>query len=212
VTARNIGTYIEPVKGMSVILKDAGQIVAAEYPLGNGRVIFTGDPMIFSNSSIRKEDNVVLATNLIYENAGRNDTVLFSEYKSDPMNDDTPPVLGTGGKLALLEVAFVVLLIIISSAKRFGQIHPLKESVEKRKGWELIRAVAGLYQRANAREHALVTIYGSFRRELVIKYGVSPHATPNDVIETVTRFAQVDKSKLESTIKRCERVAGGHTV
>lgn len=208
----DIATSIQPKNGMSVILKDGGSIIAAETPLGNGRVIFVGDPLIFANANIKRRDNVVLVTNLIYGNAGRNDRVLFSEYISDPSSASLPPMLGIGGKLALFNLLLVALLVMISAGRRFGQIHPLADTKEKRRGWELIRAMAGLYQRAHARQHALATIYSSFRRELVIKFGVAQHATPNDVVETVLRFAPADKSKLESVIKRCERVIGGYEV
>lgn len=204
-------TYPRPVKGMDVILKDKGHIIATEIPVGKGHIIFVGDPMIFSNERMKMADNVVLVTNFVYENVGRNDRVLFSEYTPRAI-DQPPPMLGVGGKLAMVNLAFVVLLVLISSGRRFGQVHPLPESTERRRGWELIKAMAGLYQRAQAKEYALATIYNSFRRELVVKFGVLPYATPTAVVETVARFVKVDKSKLESVIKGCERVAGGYSI
>ncbi|MEN6372765.1 MAG: DUF4350 domain-containing protein [Armatimonadota bacterium] len=205
--------YARRKSGMSVILENNGFIIAAEYPSGRGRIIFVGDPMIFANANIKKTDNIVLATNMIYENAGKNDRVLFSEYKSDPLSDEEmPPMLGIGGKLVLFNLLLVVLLVMISAGRRFGEIHPLKEAKEQRRGWELVRAMAGLYYRANARQHAFAAIYSSFRRELVMKFGVKQHEPPNEVVEAVLRFASVDKSKLESVIKRCERVMGGYEV
>ena len=52
-------------------------------------------------------------------------------------------------------------------------------------------------------------IYASFRRELIVKFGVSPDASPDDAAETVFRARQVDKARLTALLSRCENIAKG---
>lgn len=207
VTAR---TAFNEGKDGFVIVKQDEDAVVIEKPLGKGRIIAIGDPLLVANSQIRDVDNVVLITNLVYENAGENDGVFFWEY--DPLagfKNEPPPLLDLGGWLALGELTLVTLLILISIGRRFGAIHPLPEWVEQPRGWELVRAMAGLYHRAEARGIAMKAIYASFRRELIVKFGVSPDASPDDAAETVFRARQVDKARLTALLSRCENIAKG---
>lgn len=187
---------------------DLGDSLIAEYNLGRGRVIFVCDPLFFSNLGIREKDNVVLAVNFVYENANKGDLVLFAEYKPQEMQGEKlPPLLGRGGILSLALIGFVALLLLISHAQRFGAIHPLPEREEKRRGWELVRAMAGLYRRAEAREVALSSVYQSFWRELVTKFGVAPSASADDAANTILRSEQVDCARLAALLSRCKRIA-----
>jgi hypothetical protein len=195
----------------SVIIKDDEGIVAAEHPLGKGHVIVFGDPRFLSNSMIGEEDNSVLLTNLVYEHAPQDSRVLFAEYDEilARREGSAPPVLGRGGKLALAQVLFAALFILISAGRRFGAIHPLPERVGQRRGWEFVRAMAGLYRRAEAREAALTAIHRSFRRELALRFGVADSATPGQAAETILRARQADRARLTALLSRCDQIAAG---
>ena len=192
------------------IVSDDEGMVVAEHQLGKGRVVFFTDPLMLANSMIREEDNVVLLTNLVYERAGKNGLTLFIERgRTAFRRGGPPPALGPAGKLALAQLAFTSLLVLISAGRRFGAVHPLPERFERRRGWEFVRAAAGLYRRAEAREVALAAIYQSFRRELAARFGISPSAAPAEAAEAVLRARQVDRARLTALLARCDRVASG---
>ena len=193
-----------------VVRLDQG-IVISSRRFGRGRVIFVSDPGMFANSGIGTEDNFVLFSNLVYENAGKGDRVLFLEWDkimADEIENESP-LLARSGALALGELLVVVLVLLVSASRRFGTAHPLPETVERRKGAEFVVAMAGLYRRAQAREAALTSVYESFRRELVVKFGVSPEAGPVEAADTVLRARQIDREKLIALLERCDGAAHG---
>lgn len=205
--------YVKGDTDFSPIVRDKKGVVAAEQSLGKGRLIVCTDPLLFANSIIREEDNVVLVTNLVYRNAGKGDLVLFAEYDRILANSDRPKSpLGLPGKLVLAQITFAVVVLLLSAGHRFGGIHPLPEKEQRMRGWEFVRAVAGLYQRAEAREVALASVYRSFRRELILRFGVSPTATPAEAAEAILRSREVDRARLTALMTRCDRVAGGEKI
>jgi hypothetical protein len=119
-------------------------------------------------------------------------------------------VVGRGGRLALYGILFVVLMVVLSASRRFGAIHPLLEKEDRPRGWEFVRAMAGLYKRAEAREVAVQTVYKSFRRELSSIFGVSPDASPEDASEIILRTRQMDRARLTSLLHRCDDLYSDH--
>jgi hypothetical protein len=166
--------------------------------------------MLLANGGIGMEDNIVLATNLVYGNIGRDDHVIFSEHNpSLYKQQNDPPILSTAGKLVVAQLAFVILLVLISAGRRFGTVHPLPEQSERRRGWELVKAMAGLYRKAEARHVALTAVYQAFRREMFSKFGVDFTAKPNDAADSILRAKQVDKARLMSLLARCDQIQNG---
>lgn len=197
--------------GTIPLIKDQSAILAAERSIGHGRVIVLGDPALISNSGLRKADNVVFATNLVYANTSDHDLVVFLEPdNAGATGDKRPPeVLDLGGKLSFSLLGLVILMVLISAGTRFGEIHPLIDKSEKKRAWELVGAMAGLYMRAEAREAALVFVFRAFMRELVTRYGVPPSASPEEAAETVLRARDVDRARLLSLIQRCKDIECG---
>lgn len=195
-------------KTESIVMTEDG-LAVAEQPLGKGRLILIGDPMLLSNSEIREQDNVVLVTNMVDTNAAPGDKVLFIEYGEiiASRGISAMGVIGRGGRLAVFEILLVVLLVVISASRRFGAIHPLAEKEERPRGWEFVRAMAGLYRRAEAREVAVGSVYKSFRRDLSAVFGVSPDASPEDASETVLRTRQMDRARLTSLLHKCNELS-----
>jgi hypothetical protein len=72
--------------------------------------------------------------------------------------------------------------------------------------------MAGLYRRAGARELAMTAIYQSFWRELIMKFGVTPSASPEDAAQTIFRAVNTDKARLGALLSRCEQVAEGKKI
>ena len=198
------------VRTSRAIVARHGRTFAGEQPLGRGRVIVLGDPLILANSMIREEDNVVLLTNVVYENAGESGLILFVEPEVFLAGEKkAAPAIGRAGKLALAQLAFTVLLVLISAGWRFGAVHPLPERTEKRRAWEFVRAMAGLYRRAEAREAALGAVYQSFRRQLHTRFGVSADAAPAAAAQAVLRARPVDLAQLTALLSRCDQIAAG---
>lgn len=195
---------------ISIVEVEKG-VAVAERQMGRGRVILVTDPSMLANSGIRGEDNFVLISNLVYENAGRGDRVLFAEWSRmpDAAGKDTGPLLGRAGRLAYGWFIAVVLIALLSSARRFGAVHPLKGREERRKGAEFVQAIAGLYRRAEARDAAFSAIYQEFRREIFLRFGVSPEAKPSEAADAVLRARNIDAARLAALLERCEGVTGG---
>lgn len=199
---------------IKVIVKTADDVVVAEQPLSRGRIILFGDPLMLANSGIRNEDNVVLITNMVYANAGAGGRVLFAEYDQILSKKDVSvlSVIGRGGQLALGVVCLVALITALSCSRRFGTIHPLKEKEDRPRGWEFVRATAGLYRRAQAREASVGSVYRSFRRELATTFGVNPSTDPQLAAEMILKARQIDKARVAAVMQKCELVLKGHNL
>lgn len=204
--------YFKPQRGDRAIIEDDKcRLIAVEHPLGRGRVIVFGDPLMFSNSRVGQEDNIVLLTNIVYEraNGGR---VMFAEWDRMAMTrDEEPakPILGRAGTYVMILLLFVVLATLISAGRRFGEVHPLPETQEQRRSLEFVQAVAGLYRRSEAREAAVGAVYHSFRREMFARLGVAPDVGPAEAADMAQIAGNVDSTRLAAFLERCDVITAG---
>ena len=124
-------------------------------PWGRGRVIGLADPWILDNESLRKGDHARLALNLLLMHRGKG-LLLVDEYHHGYGRASS--VLGHLARskaLAPLVQACILLFILWAAAgRRFGLARP-DIKTERRSSMEYVKAMARIYQRAQARVLAL---------------------------------------------------------
>ena len=125
---------------------------------GKGRVIVLADPELFSNVSLREADHPRLALNLLLTHLG-NGRVLVDEYHHGYGRATSVFDHLTHSKAIYPALQGFLLLLIFWAAKgrRFGPPRTLIRD-EHRSSLEYVRAMAQLFQRAQARGFALEAV------------------------------------------------------
>ncbi len=184
--------------------------LVGEIKLGKGRVIAFIESNLFQNCDIDKKDNVVLITNVVCANAHGGRVVFCEDLpKASPRETSNRLPFTTTGWIVLSQILFAVLLVLISAGKRFGAIHPLIETTKRRRSWELVRAMAELLRRAEAKEAAFISIYRDFRRELTYAFGVAPDADPETAVNVISAAYNTRKAQLSALLVRGEEIVQG---
>src|SRR6185436_15662827 len=125
-----------------------------DYPHGKGRIVLLSDPYIVANGGISLKDNLKLTTNVLAVSEG---LIAFDEFHQAHGTSHNPfvgyfegtPVLAVCG-----QIAFLILLIIWSRARRFARPLPL-EQIDRRSSLEFVASMAELQQRARAYDLAI---------------------------------------------------------
>jgi len=164
--------------------------VVMTLPLGKGTIHVLSDVEILANSQIGREDNVVLAANLVLA-GGAPDRLYFDEYHHG--TDERQPVFSSEREVdpAPLEWMLWGLLAVaavyaIGRAQRLGAPVPPR-SGERRSSRDYVRAFAEIYARAQARDAALAMLALELRRKMARAAGTTPAASPERLGDRLQR-------------------------
>lgn len=153
----------------------AGMMVAA---VGDGRVIVLAEAETLGNAALRRNDNVVLAANLIFAD-GAPGCVYFDEYHHGiRRTEPTParPVDVRPLRHAALALMAVLVVFALGRARRFGA--PARPADDRRvRGSDYVRAFAAIYARAGAAAPAAAMLRERLRQELARAAGMPASAS-----------------------------------
>jgi hypothetical protein len=125
---------------------------------GKGRLIVLADPDLFSNESLREADHSRLALNLLLTHLG-DGIVLVDEYhhgygRATSVFDH---LIRSRAIYPALQGFLLLLILWTAKGRRFGPPRPLVRD-EHRSSLEYVRAMAQIFQRAQARGFALEAV------------------------------------------------------
>ncbi|HEU4836301.1 MAG TPA: DUF4350 domain-containing protein [Pyrinomonadaceae bacterium] len=186
---------------------DKGALLV-DFKYDSGRVILLTDPYMISNSGIKLNDNLQLATNILTTADG---LIAFDEYhqgKGRTQNTFAGYFAGTPVLLLAAQIGFVVVLILWGRGSRFGRPLPLSQ-VDRRSSLEFVASMAELQQRARAFDLAIENIYTRTRRVLARHAGVDYNSSRAEIASRIASRGTIDGPKLESLMRECEGVING---
>ncbi|HUS80430.1 MAG TPA: hypothetical protein VM283_04120, partial [Armatimonadota bacterium] len=161
--------------------------------LGRGVVHVLADVEMLCNSQIGRNDNMLLAANLVLA-GGAPDMVYFDEHHRaasertllGPPEEATPEVDPRPVRWMLYGLLAVAALYAAGKAQRFGAPLP-PAGEERRSADDYVRALAGIYASAHAGDAALGMLAADLRRRMAAVAGTSPTAPPQRLGERLSR-------------------------
>ena len=158
--------------GATVLMRTAdGDPAVIEMRIGDGRVIAWSDATVLTNRALRASDDAALLFVRAAEQfAGRDGALVFDEYhhgyrEARPLRALMAVLTGTGGGRALLQVLAACLALLLLTGARFGA--PVVEHTERRRSpLEHVHALAGAYERSDARGRARQLLMAGLERQL----------------------------------------------
>lgn len=194
-----------------VHVADSSGAVLVDYAYGSGKVVILSDPYIVSNGGLKLNDNLQLAINAI---TARDGVIAFDEYHQGRGVTENAfaayfagtPVLGLAAQIGLL-----VLLMLWTSARRFGRPLPLVQ-VDRRSSLEFVASMAELQERSRAFDLAIENIYTRTRRVLARLAGLDYNSSRSEIASRVAERSSLDEHKLETLMRQCEEAINGATI
>lgn len=149
-------------------------VVAAERSYGAGRVIAVADPATAGNSDLGRGGNLGFYASLVRSALSDGGTVYFDDLHAGGGDDHGVVAYArrAGGGPALLAVALLVLLALWRLGAREAPAVRPDPPPAILGGAEHVRALAGLYARADLGRHALQVVSRQFRRTVEGRAGI----------------------------------------
>jgi hypothetical protein len=196
-------TPAAPVIHLSNTEKD----ILADYPYGQGRVIFLSDPYIVSNTGIKLVDNATLAINMV---AVKNGTIAFDEYHQGFGNENSflRYFSGTPVPALLAQGILLIFVLIWTRGRRFARPLPVAAR-DRRSKLEYIAAMADLQQSTRAYDLAIENIYTQTKRDMARLAGADNTISRKSLAEAVAERTGFDAKELYKLMAKCEDIIHG---
>jgi hypothetical protein len=191
--------------GLAIFGDSAGPL-ALEIPVGHGRLIAVADGALLSNSQFSRSENAVFLANLLAHYGEPGGRVLFDEYHHGDASSAESSVwedLGRPLQLALIQLCFAGLALIVLLSGRFGPPVPLVRGVA-RSSADYVSSLASLYRRAGASQTALETLYRQFLRDICGRLALPPDVDLERLAAVAARRGQIDNERLRRLLATCE--------
>jgi hypothetical protein len=194
-------TAIRPGRGQVSYLRpenDAELSLLISFKRGAGVVFVTTAPYLFTNSSLRQDENAALVRGLFRNTQpSQNTTVVFDETHRAVLANDTSAnwtslLYNTAWGQALFLSLLLCFVYLALGGKAFGRPLPLPTETWRRNPAEYALSMAGLYQRASKRRMALQHYRHQLKRRLAKPYGLNADLPDAEFVEALRRTEAAD--------------------
>jgi hypothetical protein len=190
-------TPLMSAQGMPIILL---------FQQGDGRVILSTAPEIFTNQELKNEATATLVLNLLAF-AGGKGTVLFDEwhrgFQSAGVVGLSQWLQQTSGGHAILFTVFAVFIALIVQGRSFGRPVPLKHELKRRAPLEHVTAIANLNRKAGHRKEVARQYHHRLKRHFGQRYRLDPSMRDEEYVEALASYnSSVNKAELLRLLKR----------
>lgn len=187
--------YLASMRGdyVAYLADENTRPVLVAFQVGEGRVILSSAPSLFSNLGLKAENAPEAVFNLL-RLAGNNSPVWFNEWhhgERGPISE----VLGPEQWLrhnpigrAMLFIAGVIFLGILLQGRLFGRPVPPARELRRRAPLEYIRAIANLGRRAGHRGPVMNQYHSALKRRLGKRYHLDPSLPDDDYVALLGRY------------------------
>lgn len=200
----------------TLLARDESGAVAAEKPLGKGRVFLYANRYGASNSGIGQADNALFLVNICRRAASGDRSVAFDDYHhgvgfaasgagaNSSLWENTPLPL----RLSFVYLAALGLLLVYNGNRRFGPARAAK-TVSVRTSTDYVNSMARLYRRAGAADIAFETLYGRFILDLRRTLEARGDMSVPQLARTAAQKFGPAADGIEALLQRGESVAAG---
>jgi hypothetical protein len=160
------------VEASTLYAVDRVSVVTVQ-PVGKGALVVVADPFIATNAGIGQGGNLEFWVRLVDFYLGSGGRVLFDDLHAGATDNKGVVAYARGAGLlpAMLLALFGLALYLWRAGARFGAVMDPAAARNLRASSELVHAVAGLYERADLRGHALAVLSRRFRHRLERRSG-----------------------------------------
>jgi len=201
----------DPNSGFTPLLTDSAGLRVVSQKSGRGHVIVLSDSSFLANGRIGRQDNSVLAVNLVSYalSLAKGKAVAFDEYHLGYGRHETG--FGILGKMtvstpagwAVMSLAAAGVLFLVYKGRRFGIRRGL-ENHRRRSKLEYIYAVGSTYRSAGANRLTLKIILNWFKHRAIGLAGLAPNASNSAIAAALTGPGGSDLQKYKTILDRCD--------
>ena len=177
----------------------ADKPVVVSYALGRGQVIWWASALPLTNAGVRDRGNLDLLLNSV----GDSKRILWDEYYHrehwfESSHHDNPARMW-----ALLQVALVAALVVLTFSRRSGPLVPLlRES--RLSPLEFVETLGNVFQRARGTQVAVEIALNRFQQMAARRLGIRGNASPEQIVLAITQHGL----KLPSDVAALVRTSG----
>jgi len=186
-----------------MVAEDFPVVVAIEQ--GQGRVILSSAPFIFSNSALKDDATAALVLNLVALTGPRG-SVWFDEWHHGfQAEGNVGPwnwLKNTSGGHAILFFVGAIFLALLLQGTTFGRPVPLPHEVKRRGPLEHVTAIANLNRKAGHRDETLKEYHHRLKRHLGQRYHLDPTIEDDEYATQLSQFnSAIDRDELLDLLK-----------
>ncbi len=198
VTAISVGgkARLAPAGGSAwqTLFRDDYGVIAAQKPLGRGRVIAAADPLLVSNQGVPQADNVVFLANVVQSAVGQSGLdVVFDEYHhgvgfeaASAAQQNWITALPLPLKRAAWAGAALLLVLLYNGNQRFGAARPLPLAAY-RPSADYVHSLARWYRRAEAADIVAETLLNDLLHSIALHLELPPDTDADALQAQYTR-------------------------
>jgi hypothetical protein len=206
------GITLRPAPGATgcFFASDAGAFLVVQ-PLGAGELVLLGGPDLWTNAELAKDDNSVLAANLLAPTATSPRVQWIVGLRAGGGHQSLLQLMPPRVKEGLVQLLVALVVLALWRARRLGR--PVIETpVVELPGSELVVAVGNLLQQGGRYDDAAGILRATLHRGIVDQLGVSPVAPPDVVATVVAARTGLDRDMILATVAGPPPTADGELV
>lgn len=190
----------------TVLMTANGEPVVLTFPQGEGQVILSSTPAIFTNQELKKEPTAMLILNLVAF-ADKSGSVLFDEwhrgFQTTPVIGPTQWLQNTPGGHAILFAVIVIFIALLLQGRAFGRPIPLSHEFKRRAPMEHIVAIANLNHKARHQAEVAQQYHHRLKRFLGHRYRLDPSIPDEEYVDALASYnSTIDKAELLHLLKK----------
>ena len=209
----NLADPNSPSSAIEPLLVDSYGIRIATHKLGRGHLIILSDSSFLANGQIGKDDNSVLAVNLVCYalSQARGKRLVFDEYHlgygyhKTGLDVLSVMLFTTAAGWSVLSLTVAGVLFMIYKGRRFGTRRSL-EKKRRRSKLEYIYAVGSTYRSAGANRLTLELILDWLKRKSTNLTGLAENASNGAIAAALSCHSGVDSQEYKKILDRCDKL------
>lgn len=197
-TIKPAGGYrLAPPSGAGTCFTREDAAYVVDEPVGRGHIVSIGGARLFTNDLLDDDDNAVLVGALLAPSPGGRVAVLQAPRGEldDAEGPDLTSLIGTGVRLALLQLVIAFVVYSFWRGRRLGRPIVEPQPVELA-GSELVDAVGNLLSQTRSPDRAATILRADLRRQLCERLGLAPDAPPEVVADTAFTRTGADRDRV----------------
>jgi hypothetical protein len=168
--------------------------------LGDGDIVSIGSADLFTNQNLDEDDNAVVAAAFLVPEPGPTVRLLEAPVEAGGEGRQTlTDLIPDNVVLAFVQVLVAFVVYALWRARRLGRPVAETQPVEVA-GSELVAAVGGLLEVAQAPGAAAELLRADLRRDLGLRFGITPETPPEAAARIVAHRTGADPGRIHAAL------------